>query len=94
MNEPNRKSRRRFLADMLFLGGGLSAAALLSGSDLGCSTREETPPPTAGAVMLAPSPPSPAASPTPPPQAAGELIAPPPRSRGVVTIPKSKRSCD
>lgn len=92
MSESHRKTRRRFLADMLFLGGGLSAAALLSGSDLGCSTFKETPPSTAGAVMLAPSPLP--ASPTPLPQAAGEFVAPPPQTVGRMAIPEPKRSCD
>ena len=44
------KSRRRFLADMLFMGGGLSAAALLAKTQLGDSHGPK-PPDIAGDVV-------------------------------------------
>lgn len=58
MSGPERKTRRRFLADALFLGGGLSAAAFLAGTDLGCDIASDPPPAIAG-EMVAPPPPEP-----------------------------------
>lgn len=47
----NKRSRRRFLADMLFVGGGLTAAALLARTQLGeKKITTQHPPDVAGAV--------------------------------------------
>lgn len=90
MSKEQRKSRRRFLADMLFLGGGLTAAGLLAKSQL--MTPEPEPVP-AGAMPATPcalpeSTPTPSCSHTPdsngiPPGAAGgmEMPVPPPEPR-------------
>lgn len=59
----NGKTRRRFLADMLFLGGGLTAAGLLAQTRLGAS---ELPEPSS----------TPARENLPVP---GEMVAPPPQ---------------
>ena len=50
--EKEKKSRRRFLADMLFVGGGLTAAAVLAKSEL-LERLDPTPPAVAG-EMVAP----------------------------------------
>ena len=47
----NKKSRRRFLADMLFIGGGVTAAALLAKSQLLESTGPSHSPEIAGAMV-------------------------------------------
>lgn len=77
-----RKSRRRFLADLLFVGGGLSAAALLAKSQLG-SPPDVTPAPT--------STPAPACTKSVelPPDVAGEMVVPePPISKGEAVAPQ------
>lgn len=53
MDEPKKtaKTRRRFLADLLFVGGGLSAAALLAKSKFG-STVISPEPDIAGVVAI------------------------------------------
>lgn len=48
-SSPSKRSRRRFLADLLFVGGGLSAAALLAKSKFGGEALPPEPV-TAGAV--------------------------------------------
>lgn len=50
------RSRRRFLADVLFIGGGLSAAAILAKTQIFDKKKKQCPPDTAG-DMVAPEPP-------------------------------------
>jgi hypothetical protein len=64
-NKLQGKSRRRFLADMLFLGGGLTAAGLLAKARL--LDAPEAEPPVAGAMAAAP-PPSPDSTVSPAPE--------------------------
>lgn len=95
----SKKSRRRFLADLLFLGGGLSAAALLAQSRTGAAdpaprpTPRQTPatactkspdqPPDIAGEMIAPEPVN-----TPLPAYDGDYVAPePPRSKGEMEVP-------
>lgn len=65
MTDKQKKSRRRFMADVLFLGGGLTAAALLAKTKL-MDSGLGNPPVTAG-VMCPPEDlhPTPQATPTP-----------------------------
>lgn len=49
--EKEKKSRRRFLADMLFVGGGLTAAAVLAKSQL-LERLDPTPPAVAGEMVV------------------------------------------
>lgn len=59
----DRKSRRRFLADMLFLGGGLTAAGMLAKYQLASPPNPE---PSVAGEMTIPTPaPTPEASKTP-----------------------------
>ncbi len=77
------RSRRRFLADLLFLGGGLSAVALLAQSGA-------TDPARGG-----PTPNSPPDSPNRP-VAPGEMIAPPPENPSIdgdVAMPEATPAC-
>lgn len=73
------KSRRRFLADLLFLGGAAGAAAFLAKSQLGEPTPAPavSPTPTDCKLPAELSPP-PGSAPVPPPQEAGNMVVPPP----------------
>ena len=87
-DQGNKKSRRRFLADMLFLGGGLTAAGLLAKTqiatepDVQASPSPQSPgnvalpdkqcPPTPDTVTTCP--------PTPQVQSPGAAVAPPPKN--------------
>lgn len=97
--QESKKSRRRFLADMLFVGGGLSAAALLAKSQLGPPAPTH-PPDIAGAVAVPdsldrhppmPGEPAPVQSPTPvktcEPAIEGEVE--PPALDGAVVMPEN-----
>ena len=65
------RSRRRFLADMLFLGGGLTATALIAKTQFPGAT------PSDGKTPTVASTPEPACTPVEnPPELAGEVIAP------------------
>jgi hypothetical protein len=72
--QPGGKTRRRFLADLLFLGGGLTAAGLLARAQFG---QPEPEPQIAGKVA---APPGPGPTPDPVPRSPGEMVAPPPSS--------------
>jgi hypothetical protein len=92
-----RKTRRRFLADMLFLGGGLTAAGLLARAQLS----PEKPTPTTAGQMMVPTPEaSPRVKASPVPARPGEMVAPPPPSdippgaAGGMELPRPERSCD
>ena len=52
------RSRRRFLADVLFIGGGLSAAAILAKTQIFDKQKKQCPPDIAG-DMIPPEPPPP-----------------------------------
>lgn len=59
MTEPEKestRSRRRFLADVLFIGGGLSAAAILAKTQIFDKKKKQCPPDIAG-DMIPPEPP-------------------------------------
>ena len=77
--QKNKRTRRRFLADMLFLGGGVTAAALIARSQLGSQPVE---PQVAGdmEVPIADATPCPAPTQTPdcPPPMPGEPVMVPP----------------
>lgn len=77
----NKKSRRRFLADLLFLGGGVTAAALVAKNQI--SPWKDSPP-MAGSVMLAP----------PEPQPSPDLSPQSPPMPGEPMPPQNPRSCD
>jgi hypothetical protein len=69
-DEPKQgKSRRRFLADLLFLGGSVTAASLLARSTLLESGQDPTTNPV-------PEPQKPIARPPDEPVAAGEMVMP------------------
>lgn len=73
MSEPDQRKRRQFLADALFAGGGLAAAALLARSFVPAE-------PTVAQATSTPSPTPTATKTTCPPQPnvpyPGEMVAP------------------
>ena len=71
------KSRRRFLADMLFLGGSVTAASLLAKTAL---FHEKTPPPSPGR--------SPAPAVLPEPEKTPEALIPNHPTPGKVALPE------
>lgn len=76
-NSTSKQSRRRFLADMLFVGGGLTAAAVLAKTTL---LKELTPvPPVTVGEMVAPPPleATPAACQTSEPEISEKCVEPP-----------------
>ena len=88
--------RRRFLADLLFAGGAVSAAALLA--QAGDAERKPSPSPTPqktqcppqldGDVAI-PASPNPSSSPTPPePVLGGKPMAPQPMVKGEAKMPQ------
>lgn len=86
--QKNKRTRRRFLADMLFLGGGVTAAAMIAKSQMG---KEPTPePPLAGAV----APPEAVKTPCPTPAQTTECPPPlpgepmPPEIEGEFVLPE------
>jgi hypothetical protein len=82
-HQANKRTRRRFLADMLFLGGGLTAAGLLAKAQL---TQPEPPPAVPGQMMVPTPHPSPEV-PVPSQPHPGEMVAPPPPQTQVPDIP-------
>lgn len=89
--ERNRRTRRRFLADMLFLGGGVTAAALIAKNQTGSPPVDH--PPLAGAVAPPQDPnafktpcPTPARTPESPPPLPGEPM--PPEVEGEFVLPE------
>ena len=60
MSSESGKSRRRFLADMLFLGGGVTAAALLAKTQLSTPDPAPTTPPDVAGEVVCPEQPVPA----------------------------------
>lgn len=69
--KPERLQRRRFLADLLFVGGALTAAAL--GARLGDSPAPEPQSPVPTGTPVAPAP---ARTPAPEPQIDGGMMLP------------------
>lgn len=82
-----RRTRRRFLADMLFLGGGLTATALLAKTQIAGATPKGKPTPAT----------TPQTASTPvenPPDIAGEMVAPEaPNPAGGRRAPVNKPEC-
>lgn len=77
MTEQEKKSRRRFLADLLFMGGGITAAALLAKSISSEPSVE----------------PSPYCSPVDAPQVMGEIEMPKdPVKAGEMVLPESVKA--
>jgi len=88
--QKNKRTRRRFLADMLFLGGGVTAAAMLAKTQLAPTPPE---PVAVGAmevpVELRTSPtPNPAQSPECPPAMKGEPM--PVEVEGEFALPEAE----
>ena len=78
-HQANRKTRRRFLADMLFLGGGLTAAGVLAKSQF-LEAKPTPEPVAAGATPM--STPAPSCTKAPleiPPEVEGGMKLPPPQ---------------
>ena len=71
-----KKSRRRFLADMLFIGGGVTAAALLAKSQLLDSPDPSRPPDIAGAMVAPQTDSTPKVCETPRAPLPGEPVPP------------------
>lgn len=95
-HQKNKKTRRRFLADMLFLGGGVTAAALLAKTRF--AGPGEIPPDVAGAMEM-PSDlnPTPCSTPGENPPMPGEPMPPqikgesaPPAYDGDFEIPEDE----
>jgi hypothetical protein len=82
----DKRSRRRFLADMLFLGGGLTAAGLLARSQFSSPQPEPTP-------SYAPTPASTTAPPPVPQGSPPPLPAQEPIVEGKVKMPEP-RECE
>ncbi len=81
-----KRNRRKFLADLLFAGGGLTAAALIAKTQSGGEAPAPHPP--------EPAPPPPI-EPVPQPEAVPGLVAPPapePQIEGRVAMPELQRS--
>lgn len=73
MSEPDKRKRRQFLADALFAGGGLAAAALLARGFMkpGEAVAQGTPTPSASPSA------KPSCPPTPNMPVPGEMVAEP-----------------
>ena len=85
MSHEQKKSRRRFLADMLFLGGGLTAAGVLARSQLMVGEGEPGPQ-TVGAMEMPEAQPTCAS--TPRAEATTTPTGPEPPSAGLVAMPE------